>query len=189
MGIVHGCDPYVFLAHEDIAGDPNWTIESLYQIFKREEQKRAAGLPRILYLQLDNCFRENKNTYLFAWLSWLVERSVFDHVFVSFLPTGHTHFDCDQFASRIAVALKFLNVKTVEEYIDAIRQYWGTPVCVQWVDEVMDIKELSTLARIQTSLSGRPSFGNSEALERKPSNPTARISWTKRARCGVGGKT
>ena len=142
VGIVHGCDPYVFLAHEDVAGDPNWTIESLYQIFKREEQKRADGLPRILYLQLDNCFRENKNTYLFAWLSWLVERSVFDQVFISFLPTGHTHFDPDQFASRIAVALKFRNVKTVEEYIDAIRQCWGSPVTVEWIHEVMDIKEL-----------------------------------------------
>ena len=67
---------------------------------------------------------------------------MFDQVFISFLPTGHTHFDPDQFASRIAVALKFRNVKTVEEYIDVIQQCWGSPVTVEWIHEVMDIKEL-----------------------------------------------
>lgn len=31
-------------------------------------------LPRVLYLQLDNCYRENKNKYLFSFCSLLVQR-------------------------------------------------------------------------------------------------------------------
>ena len=38
------------------------------------------GLPPILNVQLDNCWRENKNKYVFALLSLLVEWSVFEKV-------------------------------------------------------------------------------------------------------------
>ena len=140
--IVHGVGPQVYLSLEDIAGDPNWTIETLYRTLKAEEQRRPDGLPRTLYLQMDNCFRENKNTFVISYLCWLVERGVFDEIFLSFLPTGHTHFDPDQFASRIATAVRFANVHTCEEYSRIIRGCWGTDVPVEWVHDVMDLKEL-----------------------------------------------
>ena len=38
------------------------------------------GLPPVLNLQLDNCWRENKNKFVFTFLSLLVEWSVFDKV-------------------------------------------------------------------------------------------------------------
>ena len=38
------------------------------------------GLPPVLNLQLDNCWRENKNKYVFTLLSLLVEWAVFDKV-------------------------------------------------------------------------------------------------------------
>ena len=91
---------------------------------------------------MDNCFRENKNTFVIAYLCWLVERGVFDEVFLSFLPTGHTHFDPDQFASRIALAVRFRNVLTCEEYARIIRECCKTEVPVEWVHDVMDHKEL-----------------------------------------------
>ena len=143
VAIVHGVGPSVYLACEDIAGDPNWTVETLYRTLKAEEERRGeAGLPKTMYLQLDNCFRENKNTYLIAYLCWLIERRVFDEIFLSFLPTGHTHFDPDQFASRIATAVRFRNVLTCDEYARIVRECWGHKVAVEWVDNVMDIKEL-----------------------------------------------
>ena len=82
----------MFIGHEDIASDPNWVVETLYRTLKKLEED--GPLPETLYLQLDNCFRENKNTYLMAYLSWLIERGAFKNIFVSFLPTGprtHTH--------------------------------------------------------------------------------------------------
>ena len=39
---------------------------------------------------IDNCFRENKNRYLFSWLANLVELNVFLEVSINFLIKGHT---------------------------------------------------------------------------------------------------
>jgi hypothetical protein len=45
-------------------------------------------LPPVLFLQADNCWRENKNWIMFAYLSWLVETGVFQKVHVGFLIVG-----------------------------------------------------------------------------------------------------
>ncbi len=54
-------------------------------------------LPENLLLQLDNCAGENKNRYIFAYLSLLVARGVFKTVQLGFLMVGHTHEDIDAF--------------------------------------------------------------------------------------------
>lgn len=56
-------------------------------------------LPPTLYLQLDNCWRENKNKYVLGLASLLVENGTFRKVKISFLPKGHTHEDPDQMFS------------------------------------------------------------------------------------------
>lgn len=56
-------------------------------------------LPPTLYLQLDNCWRENKNKYILGLSSLLVEEGIFRKVKISFLPKGHTHDDPDQMFS------------------------------------------------------------------------------------------
>ncbi len=47
-------------------------------------------LPPILFLQLDNCWRENKNVYMFAYLTWLVETGFLgvNKINLGFLPVG-----------------------------------------------------------------------------------------------------
>ena len=50
--------------------------------------------------------RENKNRYLFAYLKSLVDCGLFDHIYLNFLPVGHTHCDIDQLFSRVATFLK-----------------------------------------------------------------------------------
>ena len=39
-------------------------------------------LPPVLYLQFDNCVRENKNRYMFALLALLIEEEIFENVCV-----------------------------------------------------------------------------------------------------------
>jgi hypothetical protein len=142
IAIVHGTKPMVFLGYEDIAGNPNWIIEQLYRVLRREELARPSGLPSVLYLQVDNCFRENKNTYVMNYCCWLIERGVVKSIFVSFLPPGHTHFDPDQFASRISLGLKFHDVKTIEGYIKSIERCYEPNPDVVVVEDVMDVKDL-----------------------------------------------
>lgn len=56
-------------------------------------------IPPTLYLQLDNCWRENKNKYVLGLCTLLVEYGIFQKVRISFLPKGHTHEDPDQMFS------------------------------------------------------------------------------------------
>ena len=58
---------------------------------------KAKGLdmPRIANLQYDNC-GENKNKYMFMYLSLLVELAHFDKINISFLVVNHTHCSIDQ---------------------------------------------------------------------------------------------
>src|SRR5690606_34082275 len=60
----------------------------------------------ILYLQLDNTSKDNKNQTVFGYLSWLVKKGTFREIYVNFLPVGHTHEDIDQLFSVISRKLK-----------------------------------------------------------------------------------
>ncbi|XP_074661102.1 uncharacterized protein LOC141913837 [Tubulanus polymorphus] len=63
-------------------------------------------LPPHLYLQADNCGRENKNKYVLALLQILVEKKIFNEIQLSFLFVGHTHEDIDQLISVYAGRLR-----------------------------------------------------------------------------------
>ena len=55
---------------------------------------------------------------------------------------GHTHFDCDALASRIAVIMKYRNVTSIEELIRLLAQCNYPAPGVEVVEAVMDIKGL-----------------------------------------------
>ena len=108
-----------FVVPEDIANDTDVSIEVLQRTLKAEERRRGR-LPPILNLQLDNCAGSNKNTYLFSYLAWLVERGVFTVVYVSFLPVGHTHYGPDRICSRISNAVRRTNIFSQERFLQLI---------------------------------------------------------------------
>jgi hypothetical protein len=103
---------------------------------------RGGRLPRTLYLQLDNCIRENKNTVFMSYLCWLIERGIFVNIFLSFLPVGHTHFDCDALASRISLAMKYNNVLDIARLIELIKQCNSPSPAVEMIEAVSDVKGL-----------------------------------------------
>jgi hypothetical protein len=85
---IHGLDLCCYDHLENIQGDPNLTIEILQRTLKRAE-KLLGKLPPQLHIQVDNCFRENKNSYVVNWLATLTERGLFPNgIFLSFLPQG-----------------------------------------------------------------------------------------------------
>ena len=124
---------------DNIFHDSNLTIECLHRSLLRHQQLHG-GLPECLNLQMDNCVRENKNAYLFAFLAWLVERKVFRRVYISFLPVGHTHFICDQVASRISVAVKHNDFYTRGEFHNLVRKCTSPRPFVEQVHYVTDCK-------------------------------------------------
>jgi len=107
--IFHGAATYLFPSTNFLPSKgANWTIQCLSTALDRLRtlpQYETTGLPKTLFLQLDNCSGENKNKYVFSFLSELVHNGTFDSIVVSFLPVGHTHEDIDQMFSVIAKAL------------------------------------------------------------------------------------
>jgi hypothetical protein len=72
-------------------------------------------IPEVLYLHLDNCWRENKNKYVLALMHLLVGNGIFKKVKVCFLPVGHTHNIVDQMFSCFSRALKCSDIFTVDD--------------------------------------------------------------------------
>ena len=60
--------------------DANLVLSALMNVISRREL-----LPDVLYLQLDNTARENKNQYVMGFLALLVEMGVFKEVSSFFL--------------------------------------------------------------------------------------------------------
>jgi hypothetical protein len=75
---------------------PNLVISNLYHHLYTMLVIEKRAHPPELFLQADNCWRENKNRWFFAFCSWLVMTGIFVTVTLSFLLQGHTHEDIDQ---------------------------------------------------------------------------------------------
>ena len=68
--------------------DSKLTISVLHAVLQQVRSKLGA-LPKILYLQLDNTSRENKNRYLLSFLAHLVELKLFKKVYINCLEHNH----------------------------------------------------------------------------------------------------
>jgi hypothetical protein len=117
---IAGKEILVFENHDFIFKGPDTTVEVIQRALKRYE-KIYGRLPDTLYLQCDNCWRENKNHCLLCYLGSLVERGVFVDIEISFFYKGHTHFGPDQVASRISLACKHNDIMTREDNFRVIQ--------------------------------------------------------------------
>ena len=67
--IVHGRGQHTYIDYKEHRHDSNLTINILLSILNKYKD----SLPPVLYIQLDNTARENKNKHLFAFCSLLVQ--------------------------------------------------------------------------------------------------------------------
>jgi len=107
-----------------LSGGGNTTCDVLLRTLRKVNAimtEKGQGLPRILYLQMDNCVGDNKNKTVLGMCYHLVNEGVFDKIKVSFLPVGHTHEDIDQMFSIISKHLKRVGALSPALFADAIR--------------------------------------------------------------------
>ena len=140
----HGHGVWCYDHLENIAQDPNLTIECLQRTFKKVEAN-LGRLPDHLFIQMDNCWRENKNNALVHWLVIhtdlatpvtpkphttslstpqvsLVDRGLFPGgIEMCFLPKGHTHNEMDQHASRISVGVRKRDVFNRDQLVERVQ--------------------------------------------------------------------
>lgn len=76
--LVHGKGNFGYFDFLQWPHDCNLTITCLLLTLMKIASK--SSLPPHLYLQMDNCVRENKNKYVMAFLSLLVEIEIFSEV-------------------------------------------------------------------------------------------------------------
>jgi len=112
FGIEVTCGPIdkVFLYHTDqfIAGGANTLIEVQRQAMADLAmllKELGHPFPRVVNYQFDNC-GENKNRFMFAYCSKLVEDGDLDVIYLDFLVVGHTHSTIDQYFSALANAIR-----------------------------------------------------------------------------------
>jgi hypothetical protein len=131
-----------FVVPEDVPGDSNVSVEVLQRTLKAEEERRGGRLPPVLNVQMDNCPGTNKNTYLFSYFAWLVERAVFDAIYVSFLPVGHTHNGPDRIASRISGSVRHTDILSEKRLHELILGSHNPAPKVEVIDRVAGSKKL-----------------------------------------------
>ena len=141
--IVHGSTAYAYTILDTCPLGANVTIDILHRVLVAEKAKRGGSLPRVLYLQLDNTTRQCKNKFVMAWLALLVTCGVFDEVYLSFLPKGHTHEDIDQMFSCIARYLRKHDCPSPSAFVDCIREAYTYNLTDPVVEHLTHVANIS----------------------------------------------
>jgi hypothetical protein len=121
-----------YIVPHTFKGGSNVTIHCLNESLKRTQKAYAEHgkkWPTTWFLQLDNTSKENKNQFVLAWLQTLVDTGVFETIYVSFLPVGHTHEDIDQRFSVVSRALRKENILSVQHLQAFLNQFFKAPLC------------------------------------------------------------
>jgi len=131
---------YYYLNYDNIAKDgsfiPNVVLRTVSKILQARSGK---PLPEVMYLQLDNTARENKNRYVFSFLSLLVQKKIFKKIKVNFLPVGHTHEDVDQGFSVVSGLVKERRPRSPSEMVSLLRSI-PKVAGVDVITDVLDTK-------------------------------------------------
>lgn len=87
--LFHGGSTYAMIDLNQYPHDSNLTLNCL--LHSLALQARAGKLTPTVYIQLDNCARENKNKYFLGCMALLVKLGFTKEITLSFLMVGHTH--------------------------------------------------------------------------------------------------
>ena len=87
--LIHGRRTVAYIDILQWPHDSNLTLNCLLEGLVRASND--GRLPPKLYIQLDNCGRENKNRYFLGMVAILVKRQIVSEATMGFLMVGHTH--------------------------------------------------------------------------------------------------
>ena len=132
----------VFLNYPSLHNDGNLVVTIMQRIFN-EWEKKLGGLPPVLYLQLDNTSRENKNNLLFTYLHMLLVKKVFRKIKLGFLIVGHTHDQIDQMFSRFSRKLAKCKAFAYEELCSLLKDSYTPTPEIQLLTETFDFRRFA----------------------------------------------
>ena len=97
-------------------------------------------LPKKLWIQFDNCWRDNKNKYTMAFFGMLVAKGIFNEIELNCLPTGHTHVHIDQIFSNFSKLYWSKGLLSLYHFKDEFlnKAYHKHPPSLTWITEIYD---------------------------------------------------
>jgi len=104
--------------------DSDATMTLLY--FKLRELRENGKITPKLQLHMDNCFRENKNRFVFAFCIMLIYHGWYSMIEIFFLPPGHTHAENDALFVPLAKGKWKTNCHSPKHFTD-----YFVPKCYQ----------------------------------------------------------
>ncbi|KAL3677679.1 hypothetical protein R1sor_020635 [Riccia sorocarpa] len=128
----------VYATYKNVRSDSNLTISVIHRVVSDWE----GPLPAMLYIQLDNTVRENKNGIVFTYLAMLVEKKIFRKIKVGLLIIGHTHDHVDQMFSRFSVALRGKKAFTMPQMQQVIQEAYIPSPIFEVLEETWDFKAI-----------------------------------------------
>ena len=131
---------HLFTMTEEFPTGANHIIEAIHRVLTTVQENQS--LPKQLYIQLDNCSKENKNRFLFSYLECLVAWRLFDEIIVGFLPVGHTHEDIDQSFSATSSRLKSADILTLSDMHTELRRCYNNQTRVESMDAMVNWSQL-----------------------------------------------
>ncbi len=103
------------------------------------EQKQP---PPVMFFQSDNCWRENKNIYVFGFFAVLLLQRWTKAIYFGNLPQGHTHTDIDQLCVPLVLALKTFDLLdgTNNRVNQLVASAYSDPPAVQYIHNIKDYR-------------------------------------------------
>ena len=142
---------------EEFESGANHIIEALHRTLGRTKE-RLGTLPPVLFVQADNCTRENKNRFFTSYLELLVRKGVFREVHLSFLPIGHTHSDIDQAFSSVATRFRLERAITSQDMLELLRNCYNPRAHAEAMDKIANFSGLCTKTRCLRNVTGFSQF-------------------------------
>lgn len=115
----HNAQVYCYWAFDHVPKDGALVVNCLLLTLNTFRKKRGF-LPRMLFIQLDNTKKENKNYLVMGLLSHLLKTVFGTKIQVNFLPVGHTHEDIDQVFSAVALTSRTVRPRSLPHLLAAV---------------------------------------------------------------------
>lgn len=135
---------------DDFESGANHIIEALHVCLNDHD----GDIPSTIYIQLDNCGKENKNRFLFSFLEFLVCMKVCKVIEVGFLPVGHTHEDIDQAFSCTAERLRSNDAVTRADLHCQLEKVYNNRTVVREMKSIVNWSGLCSSEKCLSPVSG-----------------------------------
>ena len=113
-----GCRDYIFFLKQ-YKKNPNLILTCFY-LHIVQHLETTGSHPPVLWLQADNCIKENKNRWMLGFCEWLVHKGLFQEIMISMLPPGHTHIDVDQMFSTFSKWLDTHSIHSLSDLLSSV---------------------------------------------------------------------